>query len=85
LGAYNYLYSFLDVFPKSNLSNWIKINDRIKMLNTAIEFQKNEIKVLSYGNSGILISVKRENIFNVVKIAEKLGLIYPTMIISDFL
>ena len=55
------------------------------MLNTAIEFQKNKIKVLSYGNSGILISVKRENIFNVVKIAEKLGLIYPTIIISDFL
>jgi hypothetical protein len=85
LGAYNYLYSFLDVFPKSNLSNWIKINDRIKMLNAAIEFQKNDIKVLSYGNSGILISVEKENIYNIIKIAEKLNLIYPTIIISDYL
>lgn len=85
LASYNYLYSFLDVFPKSNLSNWIKINDRIKMLNTAIEFQKENIKVLSYGNASILISTKRANIYNVIKIAEKLGLIYPTIIISDFL
>ena len=85
LASYNYLYSFLEVFPKSNLSNWIKINDRIKMLNTAIAFQKSNVKVLSYGNAGILISIKKENIYNVIKIAEKLGLIYPTIIISDYL
>jgi hypothetical protein len=83
LAAYSYLYSFLDLASDSSISNWIKIKDRLKMLDISKKFLEQNIKVLSYGNGGLLISVEEKNIYNVIVLAEKIKLIYPTVILLN--
>jgi hypothetical protein len=81
LAAYNYLSSFLDFSENSTISNWIKTQDRLQMLEKAIIFKNNGIKVLSYGNASLLISTTEKNMYNVMELSKRLNLIYPTYIL----
>jgi len=86
LAAYSYLYSFLDIAADSSISSWIKIKDRLQMLEVSKRFADENIKVLSYGNGGLLISVAPEDVNKVIALAENFNLIYPTIILlNDFL
>lgn len=82
LAAYSYLHSFLDISENSSISNWIKIKDRLKMMEISRSFLDNNIKVISYGNGGILISIEDKDIDKMIILSEKFELIYPTFILT---
>lgn len=85
IAANNYLYSYIENFEESFLNTWIKTSDRISMLDTALYFANNDIKVLSYGSGAILVSVNSDDIDRINKIknlSESLKLNCPLSILN---
>lgn len=85
IACHNYLYSFIDFFEDSYLNTWIKTADRIYMLDIALFFTNNDIKVLSYGSGALLVSVLETDIDKIKKIhklSESLKLNCPLNILN---
>lgn len=85
IAANNYLNAYLEYYEKSFLDIWIKTSDRIQMLDIALHFVNNDIKVLSYGSGSILLSVNPDEIDKINKIkniSESIKINCPINILS---
>ncbi len=85
IAAHNYLNAYLETYENSLLDIWLKTNDRIQMLDIALYFTNNNIKVLSYGSGSLLVSVNAEEIdkINTIKkLSESLKINCPINILN---